>query len=192
MSAELTDALLACLPPVAYDRQATSVRREMQAKASELAAAQQSMDAIVLEQMPDTAAQAFGDWERNYGLPDACIGGASATQVQRRNNLMARMRAKGNLSRAYMISIAADLGYPGCTITEWGGMTCADPCDSPVNGIEFIGAWLLNVPVSTAVIELACDQPCDQPLRSFGNTQLECSINRRKPAHTRAFFAYAP
>ncbi len=192
MTTNLTDALLACLPPQAYDRQAQSVRREMAAHAAVIEVAADSADAILMEHQPDQAALAFTDWERNHGLPDACIGGASATLAQRRANLMQRISAKGNLSRAYMISIAAGVGYPGCTITEWGGMTCMDSCNSAVNGQEFVGAWVLNVPVSTAVIELACDQPCDQPLRSFGNTQLECAVNRRKPAHTKAFFAYAP
>jgi uncharacterized protein YmfQ (DUF2313 family) len=192
MNTSLTDALLACLPAQAYDRQALTVQREMAATSAEMDVALVSADALVDEQQPDKAALAFADWERNYGLPDACIGGSAATQLQRSNNLLARIKAKGNLSRAYMIGIAADLGYLGCTITEMGGTTCVDPCDSPVSGAEFIGVWILNVPVATAVIELACDQPCDQPLRSWGNTQLECSINRRKPAHTRALFAYAP
>ncbi len=177
MTAALTDALLACLPPQSYDRKATLVRQEMQLLADQFGAAADSLQAIVLEQMPDTSGNAFLDWERNYGLPDDCVGGANAPQSQRRANLLARIKAKGNLSPSYMLSIAAGLGYASCTITEYSG--------------ALIGTWRLNIPVSTAVVDLTCGMPCGQPLRTWGNTQLECAINRRKPANTNVLFAYS-
>jgi uncharacterized protein YmfQ (DUF2313 family) len=176
MTTSFTDALLACLPPQSYDRQATSVRREMLLAADQCDAAEGSLQSLILEQMPDTAGNAFVDWERNYGLPDDCVGGAAAPLSQRRLNLLARIKAKGDLTPAYMLSIAASLGYPSCTITEFSG--------------GLIGQWRLNIPISVGVIELTCVMSCDQPLRTWGNTQLECSINRRKPAHTTVLFAY--
>ncbi|HQR97567.1 MULTISPECIES: putative phage tail protein [unclassified Polaromonas] len=186
------DALIACLPPLAYDRQAPGVQAEATAAAAILDDAITSADVVRLEHQPEMASVALVDWERNYNLPDDCVGGLGASIDARRKSLSGRIYGRGNLSRPFLIEQAADLGYPGCTITELGPMSCTDPCDSPVNGEDFIGVWRLNVPVSTAIRTATCTDPCDSQLRSWGNTQLECVINRRKPAHTVAIFGYAP
>lgn len=186
------EALIACLPPQAYERTARSVAVEAGATAAPLDGGIASAAALLAEHQPDLTAQALTDWERNYGLPDACIGGAEAPADARRLNLLARIRGRGDLSRAYMIALAEQMGYPGCGITEFGGMTCEDPCDSPVNGEEFIGVWRLDVPVATAIFTATCESPCDVQLRRWGNQQLECVIVRHKPAHTVALFGYAP
>ena len=186
------DALIACLPPQAYERNAPGVRAEAWSAAAVLDASIDSADVLLVEHQPDRTGLLLGDWERNYSLPDACIGGADASPDARRLNLLARIRGRGDLSRQHMLDLALSLGYPNCTITEFGGMTCMDPCDSPVNGEEFIGVWRLNVPVSTAIVEATCESPCDVQLRRWGNTQLECVMVRHKPAHTVLLFGYAP
>lgn len=186
------DALIACLPPNAYDRTGSGVQREAAATAALVDDAITSAQVLAAEHKPETAGLAMLDWERNYALPDACVGGAGAPLAARRLNLLARIRGRGNLSRGHMIEHAAALGFPGCTITELGPMTCTDPCDHEVNGPEFIGVWRLNVPVATAIREMTCTDPCDSALRSWGNTQLECVIRRIRPAHTVAIFGYAP
>lgn len=185
------DALIACLPPVAYDPAADGVRVEQGTAAACLDEAIGNDAVLLAEQQPDLTIQMLGDWERNYGLPDACIGGAGASADARRLNLLTRIRGKGNLSRAYMLALADSLGYPDCTITEFGGMTCEDPCDSAVNGEDFIGVWRLNVPVATAIFVATCESPCDVQLRRWGNQQLECVIVRHKPAHTIVLFGYS-
>lgn len=186
------DALIACLPPVSYDPAAPGVQLEASAAAAPLDDVIDSAGNLLLEHQPDRTALLLGDWERNYSLPDACIGGAGASADARRLNLMLRIRGRGNLSIPYMLALAETLGYPGCTITEYGGMTCMDPCDSAVNGEDFIGVWRLNVPVATGIFTATCESPCDVQLRRWGNTQLECVIVRHKPAHSIALFGYAP
>lgn len=186
------DAIIACLPPQSYDRGARGVMAEAAVAAVTLDAVNDSADVLLFEQQPDRTAQLLGDWERNYSLPDSCIGGQGASADARRLNLMARIVGRGELSRLHMLDIASSLGYPGSSITEFGPMTCTDPCGSPVNGEDFIGVWRLDVPMATAIFEATCESPCDVQLRRWGNTQLECVIGRRKPAHTVAIFGYAP
>lgn len=123
---------------------------------------------------------------------DVCSVFIYPSEAQRRVNLLGRLQHLGNLSRQFMIDQAADLGYPLCTITEYGPITCESTCDSPCNGVDFIGVWALNVPTSTAIVYASCESPCNTPLAKWGNTQLECIVNRRKPAHTVAVFTYAP
>ena len=186
------DALTECLPPVAYDRAAPGVLAEATSAAAVLDWSITLADVLLQEQQPDTTALALPDWERNYGLPDACIGGLAATVAARRANLIARIAGRGNLNAAFYIAQAAALGYPGSTVTELGPYTCMDPCDNAVNGYDFIGVWRLNLTLSTAIVVASCESPSDAPLRAWGNTQLECLINRKKPAHSVALFGYAP
>lgn len=186
------EALIACLPPQAYERTARGVVVEASATAAPLDDGIDNAGVLLTEHQPDLTVQALIDWERNYGLPDACIGGSGASADARRLNLLARIRGRGDLSIPYILRLAELLGYPGCTVTEFGGMTCADPCDSPVNGEDFIGVWRLNVPVATGIFTATCESPCDVQLRRWGNVQLECLIVRHKPAHTVALFGYAP
>lgn len=185
------DALLSCLPPQAYDISAPGVVAEAAAAGGVIDQAANSADDLLHEHDPGRAILSLTDWERNHGLPDGC-GGVADTAAARRANLLERIAARGDLSRGYYISLAERLGYPGCTITELRPMTCTDPCDSPVNGPEFVGVWRLNVPVSTAVVYMTCESPCDSQLVSWGNAQLECVISKRKPAGTRVLFGYAP
>lgn len=186
----LQEALLAGLPPEAYDRTAPTVQAEAAATAAVLQDALNSTDDVLIEHQPESAAEALADWERNYNLPDACVGGASAPVSLRRLNLLARINGLGDLSRDYMLGLAEMLGYPYSTIIEFGGMTCEDPCDSSVTGEEFIGVWMLRTVLLTGIQTMTCESPCDAQLRSWGNTQLECVIRRHKPAHTIVHFAY--
>lgn len=186
------EALLSCLPPLAYDRSAPGVQAEVAAAAAVLDEAAGLMEVVLDEHQPGKAILSLPEWERNHGLPDSCSGGATAPFDVRRSNLLERRIGRGNMSRPYYIDKAARLGYPGCTITEYGPMTCADPCDSAVNGIEFIGVWRLDVPMNTVVRLMTCESPSDSALASWGNEQLECAIGRRKGAHTKVIFGYAP
>lgn len=186
------DALISCLPPTAYDRLAPGVQDEAATAAAVLDGSIASSDVVLSEHQPGNAVVALLDWERNYNLPDSCSGGLAASDAVRRANLLERISARGNLSRAYYIDLAERLGYPDCTITEFGPMTCADPCDGYLNSPEFVGVWRLNAPMLTAVVIMTCESPCDAALASWGNTQLECVINRRKPAHTQVVFSYTP
>ena len=189
---QILDALPDLLPPVAYDGRAATVQRELAALAAVLGDVQLAADALQAEHRPDQAVVALGDWERNYGLPDTCSGGASQTIEQRRVALLQRIAGRGNLSRAFMLALAEAVGYPGATITEFGPTTCEHPCDAPLMGFDWVGVWQMVLLQATSITEATCEGTCDSPLRVFGNTQLECVINRRKPAHTQVMFSYAP
>lgn len=121
---------------------------------------------------PRTTSELLAEWEASCGLPDGCLpGGGSADQ--RRNAIVARLVATGGASRAYFIEIAAVYGYT-ITITEPALHTWR------VNSTEDVSITPFRAGLSRA----------GEPLRTFGNQQLECLINRIKPAHTVVEFAY--
>ncbi|WP_188260880.1 YmfQ family protein [Azospirillum tabaci] len=132
-------------------------------------------------------------WERNAGLPDACTGPAVGL-AERRRRLAAQITARGGQSRAFFIGLAASMGYPGCTITEFAAFTCGSACSAALNtaDVGWPHAWRLNVPVRAGAYTFTATSGCDEALRAWGSAVLECVVRRAAPAHTVALFGYLP
>jgi uncharacterized protein YmfQ (DUF2313 family) len=144
---------------------------------------------LVVEADPRTVEDLLPEWERAFGLPDPCVADAETTIVERRRVLTAKVAAKGGQSRAFLIALAAAHGYE-VTIDEFRPATCVDPCDTPVYGDEWAYAFRVNA-AELNVTWATCVDLCNVPLRTWGNARLECLIDRAKPAHTIALYAYA-
>jgi len=144
---------------------------------------------ILNEADPRTAYELLADWERVAGLPDPCTP-ADAGIDERRMSLVQRLTMLGGASPAYFIALADVLGYPGATVTEFKPFTCISRCNDFLNPAPaWTHQWRLNLPASR-VTAMACGSPCDARLRSWGDSTLECVVNRLKPAHTDVTFTY--
>lgn len=143
---------------------------------------------LIEEADPRTTSEMLADWERVAGLPDSCVT-TSQTTAQRRAALVARLTTIGGQSPAYFIALAASLGFV-ITIDEFHLHTVNDDVNHPLYGQPWNFAWQVNAPLDT-VGYLTVDDTVDDPLAWWGNDALECMINRLKPAHTHALFAYA-
>lgn len=141
-----------------------------------------------IEEADPRTTQAFlEDWEKETGLPDICSGLAE-TMAERRDQVVARLVARGGQSAAYFIEVAAALGY-AVTIEEHFTLTCADPCDGCLNPWPWPRTWTVHAPAET-IRDLSCNGASDEPLRTWGNQPLECALSRWSPAHTNVLFAY--
>lgn len=134
------------------------------------------LEGLQAELDPRTASQLLPEWEAACGLPDGCIPGGG-TVPQRRAAVLARLTASGGphgetASRAYFIQLAAQFGY---TISILESAT---------------NVWQVRSTQTVALTWSTCDSGCDDQLQAYGNQQLECLINRLKPAHTQVSFAY--
>lgn len=127
------------------------------------------------------------DWERAFGLPDPCTP-AGQTLEQRHNSLVARITDNGGESRQDFIDLAAALGFD-ITITEFRPFTCISHVTEPVCDDTWRFAWQVNAPLNT-VFEFTCESGCDEPLRSWGNDELECAIRLRNRASRQVLFSY--
>jgi len=145
---------------------------------------------LVNEVDPRTTIELLSDWERVAGLPDPCVT-IDQTTAQRQAALESKLTMAGGQSRAYFIDIAETMGYPGATIDEYAPMTCNDNCDDSLYSENDIFVWTMNLPFSTGgVFVMDCNSDCNDALQSWGDEALECRINKYKPAHTTALFAY--
>ena len=129
------------------------------------------VELLEVEADPAQANQLLADWEKDYGLPDPCTPLNPSLQ-QRHAALLAKIAAYGGQSPAYFINVAAALGY-AITITEPSANT-----------------WVVNGALSTVTYARADQSVADDPLFTSGNTQLECVLNRLKPAHAVLVFSY--
>lgn len=148
-------------------------------------------DELINEADPRTTSELLTDWERVAGLPDACLTIGQQTIQQRRAALVSKLTSIGGQSRQYFIAVAASLGYPGATVTEFRPMNCNDDCNDVLHSDADRFAWRINLPNSNAGTFLAnCNSTCNDALGAWGDKILECRINNLKPAHTTALFAY--
>jgi uncharacterized protein YmfQ (DUF2313 family) len=165
-------------------------------------------DLLEIESDPRLTTELLPDWERNWGLPDPCVT-APQSMAARRTALVLKMTMLGGQSREFYIAVAAALGYT-ITISEYlpyicGISQCGDTRSAAVNPdspneymwqlgppeIRFY--WTVHVTglglyyFHTGRGECGVDR-----LLSIGTAQdLECVIDRWKPAHTDVVFDYS-
>lgn len=146
-------------------------------------------DKLLDEADPRACYEILAEWERAAALPDECtvVGGSIAS---RRDALLSRLTGTGGQSRAYFIGLAAAMGYPGATITEFRPFNCQSACDDSLDPDPWRFVWRLNLPAAASVRRMTVESACDEALAEWGDVTLECIINRLKPAHTAVLFAY--
>lgn len=144
---------------------------------------------VLDEAFPGTALELLPDWERFLGLPDECRGEPETLQ-QRRQTVVSKIRAKGGQSPGYIIDVADALGYE-ISIDEFvpfrAGLARAG--DRIHNG-AWAFAFSVQAPEETITNFRAGQSAAGEPLRAWGNDDLECEVDRIKPAHTYVLFAY--
>lgn len=143
---------------------------------------------LLIDANPSTTVNLLSEWEKSLGLPDPCtIPGASVEQ--RSAAVRAKFGARGSLTTAYFIALAAALGF-AITITEFRPFCADDPCDSPVYGPEWSYVWQVNAPTVTTFYFSADLSSADDPLETFDNSELVCRILRDAPAGTVVLFSF--
>ena len=183
--------LLALLPPgPAWDEDFAPFHGQLLgAFGAGLAGVHGRADELQQETDPRTTYELLARWESVLGLPDECTL-PGATLDERRTAMVAKFLSLGGLSRGYYLALAASLGYPGATITEFRPMTCESTCDAGIDPDPWSSVWMLNLPASDRLREMGADALCDEALATWGNTQLECVVAKQAPAHSILHFTY--
>lgn len=190
---EYTQLLRDLLPPgQAFRRDTgTNLERVLTGMAPEFSRVEARADTLALEANPATTTELLVDWERVTGLPDNCSGELEETIQGRRQAVLAKLASVGGQSIPYFIEVARQLGFE-ITITEFrpfrAGISRAG--DRLTNGPEWPFVWQVNARETTIISFRAGLSAAGEPLRSWGNSALECKINQLKPAHTLVIFSY--
>jgi len=172
---------------------------------------------LLIEAFPPASFNLLPDWERVLGLPEPCFPAAQSIEERRLQVLEKLRRRPGAQSRAYFIDLARRLGYyedgpspyqlpielPGelgrlnqATITEYrpfmfGVSRCGDPrWRFAPHQMRFV--WKVGVPGQRLTWFRFGASRCGQDphLRIARAEDLECILQKLKPAHTRLIFSY--
>lgn len=144
---------------------------------------------LLVDAMPIAPVMMLPEWEESLGLPDPCAG-ASPTLQQRQQQVYARFTATGGQSVPYFISLAASLGY-SVTITEFAPFRVGlNTVGQPINGDAWAFAWQVNAPQFSIEYFSVGRDAVGEALATWGNTVLQCEMQRLAPAHTTIIFSY--
>ncbi|HIG8794094.1 TPA: YmfQ family protein [Raoultella terrigena] len=139
---------------------------------------------------PQTATIMLPEWEKALGLPDDCSIGEVDTIAKRQNAIVSKFISTGGQSKSYFIGIAKALGY-NITIKEYRqARSGLSVCGDGLNGDDWPFVWLVEgeeTNISYARVGLSY---CGDPLRSWGNRQLECRLSALSPSYTLVKFGY--
>jgi uncharacterized protein YmfQ (DUF2313 family) len=123
---------------------------------------------------PRTALETLPEWERVVGITDP-----SAVTSERQAAIAAKLVARGGQTAAYFEELAAFLGFVATV-----EVTAPHTWRMNVDLSQSPGA-ALNVTEARAGVARAGDRVVNRDV-----AELESVINRAKPAHTVALFAY--
>lgn len=166
--------LAALLPPGKLWRSLLAtplIQALLLALADGLARFDQALTALGIESDPRTTSELLPEWEQATGLPDNCLVDGGSTE-QRRAAVVARLVATGGASEEYFLGLAAAYGYAGAI------------------SYPALHTWRFETATEVALVNMTCNGDCNDALQSYGNQQLECLLNRAKPAHTVLEIAY--
>ena len=85
---------------------------------------------VLIDASPATTQNLLVEWENSLGLPDPCTAPNPSIE-QRQAAVRAKFGARGALTTAYFITLAAALGFT-ITITEFSPYTVDMTCDEPL------------------------------------------------------------
>lgn len=145
---------------------------------------------LLADALPVQPVMMLPEWQATLGLPDPCAGPSPTLQVAQKQ-VNARFVASGGQTPAYFIQVAASLGYP-ITITQFAPFRAGvNTAGEPAYGPSWADTWQINAPTFTIEYFVAGDSTAGDPLATWGNTVLQCEMQRLSPAHTALIFNYS-
>lgn len=144
---------------------------------------------LLIDAFPANTEELLPEWEQTVGLPDPCAGPEPSVSL-RRVQVMARIQNAGGQSIPYFIAFALRLGY-AITITEFAPFRVGMTVGLPLYGEAWAYAWEVHTPEFSVHYFLVGTDTAGNPLASWGDTILQCELQRIKPGHTILFFTYA-
>lgn len=189
---EYTAALQALMPGgLVWPRQLNGVQAStLRALARSFQRSDEDARDLLDAAFPSTATAMLPEWEATLGLPDLCAIGEIDSIIQRQRAVVSKLFGIGGQSVAYFIRVAEALGY-SIAITQYR-QACAgmSVCGDALNGEEWPFTWLITAPETTINYAQCGLTYCGDPLRSWGNKQLECRLTVLNPSHTILKFGY--
>lgn len=180
----------------------------LESTAQELCRVDDRVQQMFLEVDPRTATEeeSLDTWEGVLGLPDECTPD-SQNENERQVQATQKLTNIGGLSKSYYEFLAAQLGFPTTVVTNTlpfvAGSRAGDrltnffdntfvagsPAGMQLREVGWRYYFEVELPATAASIFTAGSLAGD-PLRSFSNPLIECTIKKNKPAHAGVLFQF--
>ncbi|USR40785.1 DUF2313 domain-containing protein [Ectopseudomonas hydrolytica] len=184
--------LFALLPPgIVWNADPTSMlQRLLAGQAREFARIDERAQALLIEADPRQALYTFEDWEASYGLPSACAP-AVQSMADRKAALIGRIVGRGGMTIQDYLDLAEGLGYAGAQVMEFREATVE--VDTPtghtgavigddMNGADWDLTWRVLLPNGVVRESVIGEAVIGDPLRSWGDELIECSLRHAAPS----------
>ncbi len=144
---------------------------------------------LIADSFPLETYELLPEWEESVGLPDSCAG-LGATVQARRATMLAKFINTGGQSVQAMTDFANLLGFT-ISITEYAPFRVGQQrTGAPLNGQDWAFTWAINSPTNTLFSFRTGESAVGEPLSSWSNAALICSMEKISPAHTVLQFIY--
>lgn len=142
---------------------------------------------LIREGDPSRTVELIDRYEKICGLPDECAPAGIQTLAQRQQRLDAKINVPGGINEQFYRNQLDALGYPDVTITQYQHLP---ESPNPEWGDMWRYYWGINIPDSTSLTWMTCGSECNEAIRVWGDTIIECVIDKLIPSHTIAVFNY--
>ena len=185
------NALQQLMPPgIALNTESAEVADLLQKTAQELDAFSDLEAALYAEIDPRVANMLLLEYEYSLGLPDRCTLAIQSTE-ERQAAVYNKIMDTGGARRTRYLAILQRLGQPDAQIERFKLYTCEDTCEAPVyTDREWLFTWAVTLKDNVMVTQATCLSHCEEPLRDWGNTMIECVLHKEKPAYTHLIIRY--
>jgi len=184
--------LFALLPPgIVWNSDLDStLQRLLAGQAREFARIDERAIALLAESDPRQALYTFEEWEASYGLPSACAP-AGQSMADRRAALIGRIVGRGGMTIQDYLDLAEGFGYVGAQVTEFREATVE--VDTPtghagavigddMNDAVWDLTWRVLLPNGVVRESVIDEAVIGDPLRSWGDELIECSLRHAAPS----------
>lgn len=168
----------------------SNLQRLLAGMAREPARIDERAEALLAEADPRQALETFEEWEDSYGLPSACAP-AEQSMADRRAALIGRIIGRGGMTAQDYLDLAEGLGYAGAQVQEFREATVE--VDTPtghtgavigddINGADWDLTWRVLLPNGVIRESVIDEAVIGDPLRSWGDELIECSLRHSAPS----------
>jgi uncharacterized protein YmfQ (DUF2313 family) len=182
-------------------REDTVLGRFLRALASELELVEFRGQDVREEADLRTTKELLSEWEAFLGTRDDCPD-FDNTELERRFAVFRKYTSKGGQSIYHVVETAQALGYDVDVddVVELKPFRCGiSSCGDPLGSEEWAFVAEIHAPVQTPRFFRTGTSVVGEPLTSFGNDALVCTLDKIKPAHVlflyrfdKAYAGYAP
>ena len=144
---------------------------------------------VLIDASPATTVNLLAEWESSLSLPDPFTP-ANPSIEQRQAAVRAKWGARGALTIAYFVALAANLGFT-ITITEFRPFSVDMGVDEPMCEPEWAFVWQVNAPQVTTFYFSVELSGVDDPLETYDAGELVGRITNDAPAETMVLFAFS-